>query len=74
MKPIVILGIVLIIAGLIGLIYGGVTYTTQENVVNIGDLHVTAPKQHTIPISAIAGGLILAGGVAVVVVSSRKSA
>jgi hypothetical protein len=72
MKPIMILGIVLIIAGVIGLIFGGVTYTTREKVVDIGDLHVTAEKQKTIPISAIAGGLILAGGIATVVVASKK--
>ena len=72
MKPIMILGIVLIIAGLIGLICGGVTYTTHEDVVNIGDLHVTAEKQKTIPISGIAGGLILVGGIALVVVASKK--
>jgi hypothetical protein len=72
MKPIMILGIVLIIAGLVGLIFGGVTYTTHEDVVNIGDVHVTAEKHKTIPISAIAGGLMLACGIAATVVGSKK--
>ena len=72
MKPIMILGIVLMILGVAGLIFGGISYTTQEKVVDIGDLHVTAEKHKTIPIPLVAGGLVLAGGIAAVVVASRK--
>jgi hypothetical protein len=74
MKPMIILGIVLIVLGLAGLVFQGISITTREKVVDIGGLHVTAEKQKTIPIPAIVGGLALAGGIAVVVVSSRKSA
>jgi hypothetical protein len=72
MKPIMILGIVLIVLGVAGLIFGGVSYTTREKVVDVGALHVTAEKQHTIPILPIVGGVVLAGGIAVVAVSARK--
>ena len=72
MKPIMTLGIVLVILGVAGLIFGGISYTTQEKVVDIGDLHVTAEKHKTIPIPLVAGGLVLAAGIAAVVVSSRK--
>ena len=72
MKPITILGIVLIILGVAGLIYGGITYTTSEKVVDLGALQVTAEKQKRIPIPAIVGVLVLAGGIAAVVVGSRK--
>jgi len=73
MKPAMIIGIVLIILGVAGLIVQGVSYTTREKVVDIGDLHVTAEKEKTIPIPAIVGGVALAGGV-VLVVTSKKSA
>jgi hypothetical protein len=72
MKPLMILGIVLIILGAIGLAVQGITYTTRENVVDIGALKVTADTQKTIPIPAIAGGVALAAGIAVVVLASRK--
>jgi len=72
MKPMMILGIVLIVLGAIGLVVQGVTYTTQEKVLDIGSVHVTAPTQKTIPIPAILGGLALAGGIAVVVLAARK--
>ncbi len=69
-----IIGIVLIILGVIGLIVQGVSYTTREKVVDIGDIHVTAEKEKTIPIPAIAGGVALAGGIVLVVVAAKKSA
>ena len=72
MKPMMILGIVLIILGAAGLVVQGITYTTREKVVDIGGLQVTAEKEKTIPIPLIAGGVVLAGGIAVVVVASRK--
>jgi uncharacterized membrane protein len=74
MKQTMIIGIVLIVLGLAGLIFQGITYTTREKVVDIGDVHVTAEKQNTIPIPAIVGGLAFVGGIAVVVVASKKSA
>jgi len=73
MKPIMILGIVLIILGAIGLGVQGITYTTREKVVEIpGVFQVTADTQKTIPIPLIAGGVALAAGIGVVVVASRK--
>jgi len=74
MKPTMIMGIVLIVLGVVGLVFQGVSYTTREKVVDLPGLQVTAEKQKTIPIPAIVGGLALAGGVAVVVVASKKLA
>jgi len=74
MKPTMIIGIVLIVLGVAGLVFQGITYTTREKVVDIGVLQVTAEKEKTIPIPAIVGGLALAGGVAIVVVAARKKA
>ncbi|MCY2928616.1 MAG: DUF3185 domain-containing protein [Planctomycetota bacterium] len=73
MQTKMILGIVLIILGVVGLIVQGVSYTSREKVVDVGGLTVTADKEKTIPIPAILGGVALAGGVALVVISSRKS-
>ena len=72
MKPTMMLGIALIVLGAAGLIFQGVTYTTREKVVDLGGLHVTAETEKTIPIPLIAGGLALAGGIALVAVASRK--
>ena len=43
MKRNVIIGIVLIVLGVVGLIYQGITYTTREKVVDLpGIIQVTA--------------------------------
>jgi hypothetical protein len=67
-----IIGIVLIVIGIIGLVYGGITYTTKEKVLDIGPIEATAERQKTIPLPPILGGLALAGGVALLIVGSRR--
>jgi hypothetical protein len=64
MKPMVIAGIV--IAGLGAFVLlRGLTYTSQSNVLKVGDLQVTAEEHRTIPPwvggVGIVGGLILIG-------------
>lgn len=66
------IGIVLIVVGLVALAYGGFTYTTNEKVVDIGPIHATREKTHNIPLSPIAGGLALLGGIALVVTSKNS--
>jgi hypothetical protein len=72
MKPLMILGIVLIILGAIGLGVQGITYTTREKVVDVAGIQISAETQKTVPVPLIAGGVALAAGIAVAVVASRK--
>ena len=65
------LGIILIVVGLIGLAWGGLTYTTREKVVDIGPIHASRDKDHTIPLPPMAGAVALIGGV-VLVVAGKK--
>jgi hypothetical protein len=71
--PAMLIGIALIALGLIAMVYQGITYTTRENVVDLGPLKITAQKEKTIPLPPILGGLALAGGIDQVVVATRKS-
>jgi hypothetical protein len=66
-----LIGIALIIVGLVGLAYGGLTYTTRESVVDIGPIHASREKTHSLPFPPIAGALALIGGI-VLVVTSKK--
>jgi hypothetical protein len=65
------LGVILIVLGLIGLVWGGFTYTTREKVVDIGPIHASRDKTHNIPLPPIAGALALIGGIALVVVGRK---
>ena len=66
------LGIVLIIVGALMLIYGGFNYVTTEKVVDIGPIEINKEKQHPVRWSPIFGAILIAGGIAVLVVPGRK--
>jgi hypothetical protein len=72
MKPIAVLGIVLILVGAIALAYQGITYTTREKVLDIGPIEATKKEKKTIPLSPVLGALSLAAGVVLVVVGVRR--
>jgi drug/metabolite transporter (DMT)-like permease len=66
------LGIILIVLGLFGLVWGGITYTTRETVVDIGPIHATRDKTHNIPLPPIAGAVALIGGVVLLAAGTKK--
>jgi hypothetical protein len=67
------LGIVLIVLGLIGLIYGGITWTQREEVLDLGPLEVTQEERKTVPLPPIVGGVALAAGVLLLVAGRRAA-
>ena len=72
MKSSSILAIILIVFGVIVFAYQGISYTTREKAVDLGPLQITAEKTHTMPLPPIVGGLALAGGIVLLITSSRK--
>jgi hypothetical protein len=73
MKMASVVGIILIVLGVMGLVLGGITYTTREKVVDIGPIEATAEKHERIPLPPIAGGLALAAGVVLLIASNRRT-
>lgn len=56
-------GILLIVAGLLGLVYGTFTYTKDKTVVKLGPLELSAKEKETVNVPAWAGvGAIVVGG------------
>jgi uncharacterized membrane protein HdeD (DUF308 family) len=74
MKPIAILGVVLIVVGIAALAYQGITYTRRETVLDLGPLHATAERQRTVPLPPVVGIVGVLAGVALVVTGGRKRA
>jgi hypothetical protein len=72
MKPVAIIGIVLIVLGIGALVYQGFTYTTREKVLDLGPLQATAERQKTVPLPPIVGIVAVVAGVALVMVGGRK--
>ena len=73
MKPVVVVGIILIIVGLIGFALGGLGWTTQKKDAQLGPLEITHKESHGIAFPPIASGICLAGGIVLLIVGSRKS-
>jgi len=73
MKPIMLMGIVLIVLGVIALTYHGITYTTREKVLRIGPLEATQEVKKTIPLPPLLGGVALAGGIVLVIIGAKES-
>jgi hypothetical protein len=72
-KPMTLVGVVLIILGVLALAYQGITYTTREKVIDLGPLTASVDRERRIPLPPIVGALALAGGVVLVVVGARHS-
>ena len=65
-----IVGILLIVLGLGGLAYGGISWTRKDKVVDIGPVEVTRNKTESLPLPPVAGGACLIAGAALLVASS----
>jgi uncharacterized membrane protein HdeD (DUF308 family) len=74
MKPLAILGVVLIVVGLAALAYQGITYTRRETVLDLGPIHATAERERTVPLPPVVGIVGVLAGVALVVTSIRRRA
>ncbi|MFO7301757.1 MAG: DUF3185 domain-containing protein [Acidobacteriota bacterium] len=68
-----ILGILLIVLGLIGFIWGGVSWTRDETVLDAGPLEIQAEKREGIPMTPVASGISLVAGLVLVVAAGRRS-
>jgi hypothetical protein len=69
-----VFALILIAFGVAALAFQGIRYTSKEKIVDLGPIQVTAEKTRSIPLPPIVGGLALAGGIAMLVMSGRKLA
>jgi hypothetical protein len=67
-----IIGIILIVAGVLGLIYGGFSYTQEDTKAKLGPIELKVSEEHqvNVPVVVSAGALVL--GLFLVVVARRK--
>ena len=67
-----IAGILLIALGIVGLLYGAVTYSRNRETVDIGPIHATVQKRQTSPVLPVAGGIALVLGVGLLVAGGKR--
>jgi hypothetical protein len=63
-----ILGIALVIAGIIALVYGFIGYDSQKTILEVGGLKATATEHRAIPWAPVVGAIAILGGVALLMV------
>ena len=72
MNVVKIVGIVLIVAGILGLVYGSFSFTKETHEAKIGPLELQVKEKETVNVPVWAGvGAIVAGAVLLLVPSKR---
>jgi uncharacterized membrane protein len=72
MKPMFWVGILMIVLGGLALAYQGFDYTRQEKVLDVGPIHATAEEKKHVSVPPVLGGLVLAGGIALVIFGVKR--
>lgn len=68
MRAVKLVGIVLIVAGILGLAYGGFSYTRQTHKATVGSLELSVKDKETVNVPVWAGvGAIVVGGLMLLV-------
>lgn len=72
MRTATIIGIILIIIGTAGLIWGGFEFPRNREVAEVGPVEVEAETTESVEIPEWIAAVVLGGGVVLVVAGSRK--
>lgn len=72
MKAMKMLGIALIVAGTLGLGYGGFSYTRESHDVKLGPLQFSVKEKETISVPVWAGAGAIALGVVLLLAGGRR--
>jgi hypothetical protein len=66
MRPIAVIGVLLVVLGVVVLAVRSFSFTTKEKVLDVGPIHATEDKQHDVYLYPAAGiAAIVVGGVLV---------
>jgi hypothetical protein len=72
MKPMMVVGIVLIVMGVAVLLLQFVTLTTHVQGLHVGPFHTNADAKTTFPVSPFIGVVVLAGGIALAIIGRKR--
>lgn len=67
-----VLGTILVVLGIIALVWGGISWTERETIVDLGPIEAQAEERETIPLPPVFGGIALVAGIILLVVPARR--
>jgi len=73
MNPIRIAAIVLVVAGVLGLVYGGFSYTKETHDAKLGPIELSVKERERVNIPVWAGVAAVVAGGALLLFGSKKS-
>ncbi len=65
-------GILLIVAGIAGVIYGGFSYTSHKKAMDLGPIQIEKTEHHNVPIPPILGLVGIVAGGALLFMGARE--
>lgn len=71
MNPLRIVAVVLVVAGVLALVYGGFSYTREDTAVKVGPLELKVAQKETVNVPVWAGVGAIAAGVLLLAFGGR---
>ena len=72
MSTVKILAVVLIVAGIVGLLYGNFSYTKETHDIKLGPLEMSVAEKQRVNVPVWAGVLAIVGGAVLLLYASQK--
>jgi hypothetical protein len=72
MRPLVVIGLILVVLGIVALAVPSFTFFTTERVADVGFFKIDISRPHTIVFNPIVGGIALAAGIVLALVGLRS--
>lgn len=66
------IGIILIVLGILGFIVDNVSFTTDEQVADVGPVEIERQEERTIPIAPLAAGGAIVIGTGLIIAGARR--
>ena len=72
MKGLVIVGVVLILAGILSLVTGGFSFKEKKQDAKLGPIQVSHTEEHSFPIGPVVSGVLIVAGLGLAVAGARS--
>lgn len=69
-----IIGALLVVVGMVALLWGGISWTRKETVLDAGPIEIQAEKHERIRLPPAVGAIALIGGIVLLVMPERRRA